>query len=82
MSISSENKFPRIIMPILKDVGDASAKVLYDTGGTLNTCSLVYHQFIREQLLVAVVKYKNFNGNNPLDPIKLAGALLDPDTQL
>ena len=45
----------------------------------MNTGSLAYHQYIKEVLPAAVASYEEFNGVNPFDPIKLEGALLDPE---
>ena len=58
--------------------------MLYDTGGTRNNGSLMNHQFIKDKFSMAVAKYEELNGDNPINPIKFLGPLLepnDPDTE-
>ena len=47
--------------------------------GFLWKIPLSYHQFVKNLLPTVVVKYDDFDGKNPFDPIKLEGALLNPD---
>ena len=80
MPIASINELPHIKLSI-QSVDQASPiglTMLYDTGAALNTGYLPYHRQIMKEHPSSVACYKEFNGSNPFDPIKLCGAITDP----
>ena len=44
-----------------------------------NTGSFKHHMFIIQNHLEQVAEYKEFNDEKPFDPIKLEGAITNPD---
>ena len=77
MHNDTDNRMPHIAIPISNVINTASILALYDTGGALNTGNLGYHNYIKSALPSAVLKFEEFNGSNPFDPIKLEGAILN-----
>ncbi len=51
---------------------------LLDTGGALNTGYLTFHLWLASTYSESVHSLEFFDGDNPFEPIKLSGALLDP----
>jgi hypothetical protein len=50
-----------------------------DTCGALNTGYLPFHQWLMSQHPELVTEYISFDASNPFEPIKLGGAIRDPD---
>jgi hypothetical protein len=59
--------------------GDIELKVLFDTCGALSTGFKPYHHRIRQLHPELVHAYESFDEMNPFEPIRLSGALRNPD---
>ena len=77
--ISTENKLPHIVIPVAKQAGIALIKALYDTGGPLNIGTSSTISLLEAKCRQLYSSMKNSMVITPFDPIKLSGALLDPD---
>ena len=53
--------------------------MLYDTGAALTSGYLQHHLNIQAKCLECVHSLEVFDGDNPFDPIKLLGAIDNPD---
>ena len=78
MPIDSLNELVHISFPIGLTESDATITALYDTGAALNTGSYAHHRHIMETSPELVHEYEEFDGENPFDPIKLEGAITNP----
>jgi len=79
MPIDSQNELPHLRFPVGQDEESVSITGLYDTGAALTTGLLSYHNYIMERQPNAVAEYEEFDGSNPFDPIKLCGAITNPN---
>lgn len=79
MPITCQNELPHINIVIGTTEGHATITVLYDTGGALSSGELSYHKNIMKAYPEMVDSYEEFNSDNPFDPIKLCGAILNPE---
>ena len=52
--------------------------LLFDTGAALNTGYLPYHAGIIKRHPDIAAKCEYFDGDNPFEPIKLCGAIINP----
>jgi hypothetical protein len=52
---------------------------LMDTCGALNTGYLPFHQWIMSERPLFVAKYLAFDDTNPFNPVKLGGAIRNPN---
>jgi len=79
MPIDSQNELPHVRFPIGTTEDIVTIIGLYDTGAALNTGLLSYHKLIMKKQPELVAEYEEFNGSNPFDPIKLCGAITNPE---
>ena len=79
MPITSQNELPHLDFQVGQPLDAMSLSFLYDTGAAINTGYLPYHKKIINECPQIVESYEEFNGSNPFEPIKLVGAITDPD---
>ena len=79
MPISSQNELPHLDFQVGQASDSMALSFLYDTGAAINTGYLPYHKKIMHECPHIVESYEEFNGSNPFEPIKLVGAITDPD---
>ena len=79
MPISSQNELPNLDFQVGQASDAMTLSFLYDTGAAINTGYLPYHKKIMEECPHIIESYEEFNGTNPFEPIKLVGAITDPD---
>lgn len=77
--ISSQNELPHLDFQVGQPSDAMTLSFLYDTRAAINTGYLPYHKRIMEECPHIVKSYEEFNGSNPFEPIKLIGAITDPD---
>ena len=79
MPISVSNELPHVNFPIGKELSDGRLNCLFDTGAAMCTGALLYHvEHIINVVPNFVKRYEKFDDvNNPFDPVKLCGAILD-----
>ena len=75
MPITSDNKLPHMSLKIGENRFGPAVLVLYDTGTVLTSGYLPYHQHIRQKYPHIVHSFKNFDRDNPFDPIKFMGTV-------
>ena len=79
MPISSQNKLSHLDFQVGQASDSMALSFLYDTGEAINTGYSPYHKKITNECPHIVDSYEEFNGPNPFEPIKLVGAITDPD---
>jgi hypothetical protein len=82
MPITVQNNLPTLSLRLgdySNQHGDIELKVLFDTCKALSTGFKAYHDRIRQLHPELVHAYENFDGMNPFKPIRLSGALRNPD---
>jgi hypothetical protein len=80
MPIAIDNGLPHISFALGSDSHlDPSLNGLMDTCGALNTGYLLYHLWLMSERPDLVAEFVSFDDSNPFEPIKLGGAIRDPD---
>jgi hypothetical protein len=79
MPISIDNGLPHITFSLGWTHDGAELCGLMDTCGALNTGYLPFHQWIMSTNPEVVAEYLEFNAANPFEPVKLGGAIRDPE---
>jgi hypothetical protein len=80
MPIAIDNGLPHLVVTL--GLAPATSFLLsgpMDTCGALNTGYLPYHQWVMSEHPTIVTEYSAFNDTNPFEPVKLGGAIRDPD---
>ena len=77
MPVAIDNGFPNLALDLGTEHDQFSISGLFDTCGSLNTGYLPFHAWVASQHPNAVEDFRYFNGDDPFDPIKLAGAVSD-----
>jgi hypothetical protein len=82
MPITVQNNLPTLSLRLgdsSNQHGDIELKVLFDTCGALSTGFKQYHDIIRQLHPELVHAYESFDEMNPFEPIRLSGALRNPN---
>jgi hypothetical protein len=79
MPIAIDNGLPHITFQLGTTASQEMLQGLMDTCGALNTGFLPFHQWIMSENPSLIAEYIEFNDKNPFEPIKLGGAIRDPD---
>ena len=79
MPIAIDNGLPHIIFELGGSSSTHTLQGLMDTCGALNTGYLLFHQWVMSENPSLVAEYMEFNAKNPFEPVKLGGAIRDPD---
>ena len=81
MPITIHNGLPCIILTLgpLNDASSVTLAVLWDSCAALNSGNLQFHCWIMHQYPHLVSEFIMFNDHNPFEPIKLSGAVTNPD---
>ena len=79
MPIAIDNGLPHLTFQLGSDDSSVHLQGLMDTCGALNTGYLPFHQWIMSEHPSLVAVYVEFNDTNPFEPVKLGGAIRDPD---
>ena len=78
MPINIDNGFPNLTLDFGAPRGIVELTGLFDTCGSLNTSHLLFHMYVASQYPETVESLRFFNSEDPFEPIKLEGAVLDP----
>jgi hypothetical protein len=78
MPIRVDNGLPHIHIS-LGISRDASLSVLFDSGAALSSGYLPYHLWVMRERPDLVASFEQFDNANPFEPIKLGGAISQPD---
>jgi hypothetical protein len=79
MPIAIDNGLPHITLCLGNNPSDNKLQGLMDTCGALNTGYLPFHQWVMATDPSFVAEYVEFDDTNPFEPIKLGGAIREPD---
>jgi hypothetical protein len=80
MPVAVNNGLPHVTVCLGSDSEqDPTLSGLMDTCGALNTGYLPFHLWLMSQRPDIVAEYNSFDDSNPFEPIKLGGAIRDPD---
>ena len=81
MPITVHNGLPCIDLTLgpLNDASSVTLAVLWDSCAALNSGNLQFHCWIMHQYPHLVSEFIMFNDHNPFEPIKLSGAVTNPD---
>jgi hypothetical protein len=82
MPIAVQNNLPTLSLRLgdsSNQHGDIELKVNFDTCGALSTGFKPYHDRIKQLNPELVHAYESFDEMNPFEPIRLSGALRNPD---
>jgi hypothetical protein len=82
MPITLQKNLPTLLLRLgdsSNKHGDIELKVLFDTCGALSTGFKPHHDRIRQLHPELVHAYESFDKINPFEPIRLSGALRNPD---
>jgi hypothetical protein len=79
MPIAIDNGLPHITFALGTTTDCPTLCGLMDTCGALNTGYLPFHQWLMSEHLATVADYISFDDTNPFEPVKLGGAIRDPD---
>jgi hypothetical protein len=80
MPIAIDNGLPHIAVSLGSNSElDPTLSGLMDTCGALNTGYLLFHLWLMSERPDLVADFHSFDGDNPFDPVKLGGAIKDPD---
>ena len=81
MPIAIDNGFPSLTLSIGSSNGDSVELTgLLDTCGSLNTGLDKFHFYIASKYPDLVDDLRHFNASDPFEPIKLEGAVTNPDS--
>jgi hypothetical protein len=78
MPIRVDNGLPHIHL-LLGLSGDAKLNVLFDSGAALSSGYLPYHLWVMRERPDLVASFEKFDDANPFEPIKLGGAIRQPE---
>jgi hypothetical protein len=78
MPIRVDNGLPHIHIS-LGISSDAKLSVLFDSGAALSSGYLQYHLWVMRERPDLVASFEQFDDANPFEPIKLGGAIRQPD---
>lgn len=79
MPISISDGLPHASFSIGTETSQVADLVaLVDSGAMLSTGYKPFHEWVRTNYPSCVLKYEEFNGDNPFSPVKLEGAITDP----
>lgn len=79
MPLAVHNGLPACQLELGWKRDECGILALVDTGAAVNVGNLFYHQFLMSQIPEAVESYEEFDGSNPFDPLKLGGAIKNPE---
>ena len=79
MPIAIDNGLPHITLQLGTTSSSHALSGLMDTCGALNTGYLPYHQWVMASNPSLVSEYLEFDDTHPFEPIKLGGAIKNPD---
>jgi hypothetical protein len=79
MPIAIDNGLPHLTFTLGNTLSSPTLCGLMDTCGALNTGYLPFHQWLMSEHPAAVAEYTAFDESNPFEPVKLGGAIRDPD---
>ena len=80
MPIAIDNGLPHLTLDLASNPKtDPSLCGLMDTCGALNTGWLPFHLWLKSERPDLVAEYVSFDDVNPFEPIKLGGAIRDPE---
>jgi hypothetical protein len=80
MPVAIDNGLPHVAVSLGSDAAnDPTLSGLMDTCGALNTGYLPFHLWLMSERPDLVSEFHRFDDSNPFEPIKLGGAIRDPD---
>lgn len=79
MPIAIDNGLPHLTFALGATAASPTLCGLMDTCGALNTGYLPFHQWLMTEHPETVADYIAFDETNPFEPVKLGGAIRDPD---